>query len=70
MKKKPEKLRQEYNKKDLGKGVRGKYFNEYNEGTNLVLLSPEVASVFPNEKAVNEALKGLIKLARESVSPS
>ncbi len=61
-------LRKEYLRKDLGKGVRGKYHDDYMKGSNLILLSPEVASVFPDDNAVNEALKKLIKIAKDSVS--
>ena len=43
-------------------GVRGKYAARYRAGTNLVLLEPEIAKAFPNEKAVNEALRLVIKL--------
>ena len=59
-------LRPEYTREDLGQGVRGKYFESYQKGTNLVLLSPDVAKVFPNEEAVNEALRSLIDLAQKS----
>ncbi len=66
MKKKTEindELRPEYDMKSLLRGgVRGKYAVRYRAGTNLVLLEPEVAKAFPNEKAVNEALKLVIKL--------
>jgi len=56
-------LRPEYNLKSLLKdGVRGKYAKKYREGTNLVLLEPDVAKAFPNEKAVNDALRLVIKL--------
>jgi hypothetical protein len=56
-------LRPEYDMKSLLKGgVRGKYAARYHAGTNLVLLEPEVAKAFPNEKAVNDALKLVIKL--------
>ena len=56
-------LRPEYDMKSLLKGgVRGKYAARYRAGTNLVLLEPEVAKAFPNEKVVNEALKLVIKL--------
>ena len=41
---------------------------DYQEGTNLVLLSPDVATVFSNEKDVNEALRSLIKFAQDTVS--
>ena len=59
-------LRPEYRREDLGKGVRGKYFESYQKGTNLVLISPDVAKAFPTEKAVNEALRSLIDLAQKS----
>lgn len=59
-------LRPEYKREDLGVGVRGKYFEEYSKGTNLVLLSPDVAKVFLTEEAVNEALRSLITLAEKS----
>jgi hypothetical protein len=59
-------LRPEYKREDLGVGVRGKYFEEYRKGTNLVLLSPDVARVFPTDEAVNEALRSLIDLAEKS----
>ncbi len=56
-------LRAEYDLKSLLKGgVRGKYAKRYREGTNLVLLEPDVAKAFPNEKAVNEALRLVMEL--------
>lgn len=61
-------MRKEYKREDLGKGVRGKYFKEYEKGTNLVLLSPDVAKVFPDDASVNEALRSLVKKARQSKS--
>ena len=61
-------LRPEYELEELGEGVRGKYYGAYREGTNLVLLSPEVAAAFPTEEAVNEALRSLIEVARRSTS--
>ena len=68
MKKKTElndELRPEYEMKSLLKGgVRGKYAARYRAGTNLVLLEPEVAKAFPNEKAVNDALKLVMKLKK------
>ncbi len=59
-------LRPEYRREDLGRGVRGKYYESYRKGTNLVLLSPDVAKVFHTEEAVNEALRSLIDLAQKS----
>jgi hypothetical protein len=68
MKKKTENnndLRPEYDLKSLLKdGTRGKYAARYRAGTNLVLLEPDVAKAFPNEKAVNEALKLVMKLKK------
>jgi hypothetical protein len=56
-------LRPEYDfKKLLKNGVRGKYVERYREGTNVVLLEPDVAKVFSNARAVNEALRLVIQL--------
>ena len=64
---KQEEMRKEYRREDLGKGVRGKYFEEYKKGTNLILLSPDVATAFPDDDSVNNALRGLMKLAQQSM---
>ncbi len=66
MKKVDEKMKKEYNRKELGRGERGKYLKSYQDGHNLVLLNPEVAKAFPTEKAVNEALLSLIEIARNA----
>ena len=58
-------LRQEYDFSELGEPVRGKYAEAYRSGTNLVLLDEDVARAFPNDRAVNEALRLLIKLAKD-----
>ena len=56
-------LRPEYDLRELLKGgVRGKYVARYRAGTNLVLLDPDVAKAFPDEAAVNEALRLVIRL--------
>ncbi len=58
-------LRPEYDLATLlKKGVRGKYAKRYEQGTNLVLLSPDVARDFPNDEAVNEALRLVIQLKK------
>jgi hypothetical protein len=58
-------LRPEYDLSQLLEGgVRGKYADRYREGTNLVLLAPDVAEVFPDEEAVNEALRLVTQLAK------
>ena len=70
MKKKSEKngktegLRQEYDLSRLSGRVRGKYISRYRQGTNLVLLSPDVAEYFPDERSVNAALRNLIHVAK------
>ena len=52
----------EYDMKELLKnGVRGKYAKRYKEGTNVVLLDPDVYKFFPNSEKVNEALRSLIQ---------
>jgi hypothetical protein len=50
---------------DFSKGVRGKYAQRYAEGTNLVVLAPDVAAVFKNSQAVNEALRAIMKMGRQ-----
>lgn len=58
-------LRPEYDLKTLLKGgVQGKYTDRYGEGTNLVLLAPDVARAFPTDEAVNEALRLVIRIAQ------
>lgn len=57
-------LRPEYDFSQLAGGVQGKYVKRYRAGTNLVLLDPDVAQAFPNEDAVNEALRLLMKIAQ------
>ncbi|GAB4231719.1 MAG: hypothetical protein Kow00121_59940 [Elainellaceae cyanobacterium] len=57
-------LRSEYDFSQMQGGVRGKYIERYRAGTNLVLLDPDVAQAFPNDAAVNEALRLLIQVAQ------
>ncbi len=49
---------------DFDGGVRGKYAARYAAGTNIVVLSPDVAEIFPDSQAVNDALRVLMELAR------
>lgn len=58
-------MRADYGKL-LGKGVRGKYYERFKAGTNVVLLDEDVAVVFSDSKSVNEALRGLIKLSKQA----
>ena len=72
MKKEPgneDELRPEYNLRELLQGgIRGKYARRYEEGTNIVLLAPDVADAFPSEEAVNEALRLVMRLSKIPVS--
>jgi hypothetical protein len=63
-------LRSEYNF-DYSKAVRGKYYRRLlKEGANVVVLEPDVAKVFRNSTAVNDALRSLLKVARSSRRPT
>jgi len=57
-------LRPEYDFSKLKGGVRGKYAKRFRKGTNLVLLSPDVAKYFPDEQSVNAALRFLVGIAK------
>ena len=54
----------EYTRADLGEFVRGKYAKRIRESTNVVVLDPHVAKFFPNDKAVNEALRKLLPMKK------
>jgi hypothetical protein len=55
---------------DFSTGVRGKYAARFAAGTNVVVLSPDVAKVFPNSEAVNEALRTLVRISGKRVGVS
>nr|VFJ87696.1 MAG: hypothetical protein BECKLFY1418B_GA0070995_100767 [Candidatus Kentron sp. LFY] len=55
-------LKPEYRRTDFGELVRGKHANRASEETNVVVLEPDVAEAFPNDKAVNDALRGLLRV--------
>ena len=58
-------LRPEYDlRKLLSSGVKGKYAKRYHAGTNLVLLDPDIRKAFPNERAINDALRLVIELQK------
>ena len=63
-------LREEYKRSDFGKMVRGKYTARFAKGTNAVLLDPAVSKVFPNDQAVNDALRSLIGISNAAVRPT
>ena len=68
MKKPSDDLRKEYNLSELGPGVRGKYYKQAMAGTNLVLIEPELAQVFPDTESVNRALRFLAETAGKAVA--
>ena len=57
-------LRPEYNLNELKSGVRGKYRKGYAESSNVVVIEPDLTEAFPNTKAVNDALRELLKLRK------
>jgi hypothetical protein len=59
-------LRPEYDFSKLGPFVRGKYYQRLKNGTNLVLLAPDVAKHFRDEQSVNAALRKLISASKKS----
>ena len=67
MKKRPDtkqaepEMRSDY---DFAGGVRGKYARRYSQGTNVVVLEPDVAKVFPSAEAVNRSLRALAEIIR------
>ncbi len=63
-------LRPEYDLFQLRGGVSGKYYRQATAGTNLVLIEPELATVFPNTESVNRALRLLVDTAEAAASPS
>ena len=48
-------------------GVRGKYAARYAEGENVIVLAPDVAAMFPDSIAVNEALRTLVRMSGKTV---
>jgi len=68
--KKKDEPRREYDFRSLGRSVKGKYYQQYVEGTNLVLLDPDIAEAFPSSKDVNDALRVLVSVASKRVRPA
>jgi hypothetical protein len=61
-------LRSEYKRSDFGLLVRGKYVERLQASSNVVILDPEVAELFPNAAAVNAALRSLAEIAKRAGS--
>jgi len=60
-------LRPEYDFKQLGPAVRGKYYRRYQESTNVVVIDSDLQKDFPNTKAVNDALRELLESRRTAI---
>lgn len=60
---KDEEMRAEYSRADLGPLMRGKYAARYAKVTNVVVIDPELTKAFPNNEAVNNALRSLLAVA-------
>jgi len=60
-------LRPEYDF-DFSKAVRGKYYKQYMESSNVVVLEPDVAAAFQNAEAVNQALRAMLRFAEQTSS--
>jgi len=56
----------ELKRDQLGKGVRGKYFNHFTQECNVVVLQLEIQKVFPTSEAVNKALASMLAFAKET----
>lgn len=63
-------LRPEYRRSDFGALVRGKYAQRAVEATNIVVLEPQVARAFPNDRAVNAALRGVLRSRKNAARPT
>jgi len=68
--KRTDELRPEYDLSKLKGGVRGKYYRQAIAGTNLVLIEPELAKVFPDTESVNRALRLLADTAEAAAGPT
>jgi len=53
---------------DFSKGDRGKHAQRYAEGSNVVVLPPDLAQAFPTSEAVHDALRGLVSLAQKAAT--
>ena len=58
----------ELKREQLGAGVRGKYLKHFTQGSNVVVLQPEIQKAFPTSEAVNKALASMLNFAQETQS--
>ena len=64
MKREKDALRDEYPEALIKSGARGKYAKRYREGTNVVLIEPDLHKLFPDSEAVNRALRDYVAKKR------
>jgi hypothetical protein len=50
---------------DFSQGVRGKYAASYSKGTNVVVIEPDIAKIFPDHDSVNQALRSLAEIIKQ-----
>ncbi len=55
---------------DFTSGVRGKYARQYARGSNVIVLSPDLAHIFPDSRSVDQALRALVQIARRTTRRS
>jgi hypothetical protein len=58
----------DYDPRRLGKGVRGKYYQRFQEATNVVVIDPDLTAAFPNSRAVNDALRAVLASRKRKVT--
>jgi hypothetical protein len=63
-----EDMKAEYRRSDLGPLVRGKYTQRFRESSNVVVIEPDLVEAFPNARAVNAALRGLVRARKSRAS--
>jgi hypothetical protein len=56
----------EYKREQFGVGVRGKHYKQFMQGSNVVVLQPEIQKAFPTSEAVNKALASMLAFAQET----
>ena len=56
----------EYKREQLGVGVRGKHYKQFMQGSNVVVLQPEIQKAFPTSEAVNKALASMLAFTQEA----
>ena len=61
-------LREEYDFSKMNGAVRGKFYQRYKNGTNIVHLDPDIVAAFKSEKSINDALRSLLNIAKEQTS--